>query len=177
MGFGRLLTRLPEPLKDAIKERAWPRPLAEGEQVPEWHLQAHDRTWHRQGPQWSVMHFLPSDREDPRIGQALQDLETHRAALAALKVEVWAILTEEEEALQGMARAHNLGFPLLTDRGASVSRLFRAAIQLPLRPLVLPTLYLVNPQKKVRLANRGYPSVEAVVRSVTALQQAARGGM
>jgi alkyl hydroperoxide reductase subunit AhpC len=39
------------------------------------------------------------------------------------------------------------------------------------------TVYLVNPERKIRLANRGAPSVSAIVRSVEALQQAARGGM
>jgi hypothetical protein len=42
---------------------------------------------------------------------------------------------------------------------------------------VIPTLYLVNPERKVRLANRGFPSVEAVVRSIEALQQATRAGV
>ena len=177
MGFGRFLTRLPDPVKDAIKERVWPRALAEGEMVPEWHLQAHDRTWHRQGPHWSILHFLPSCPDDPRIGTALDDLQARLEGFRSLKAEVWAVMMEEEAALQGIAATHGLTFPLLTDRGGSVSRLFRAAIQLPLHPMVLPTLYVVNPQKKVRLANRGFPSVEAVFRSIQALQQAARGGM
>jgi hypothetical protein len=58
-----------------------------------------------------------------------------------------------------------------------VARQFRACIQLPLRPMYVRTVYLVNPERKIRLANRGAPSVSAIVRSVEALQQAARGGM
>jgi alkyl hydroperoxide reductase subunit AhpC len=42
---------------------------------------------------------------------------------------------------------------------------------------VIRTVYLVNPDKKIRLANRGAPSVEAIVRSIEALQQATRDGM
>jgi len=177
MGIGRTLTRLPEPFKDLLKERIWPAPLREGEIVPEWHLQAQDRSWHRQGPHWSVLQFVPATPDDPRVGAALEDLQAHVAALKALKVETWVVMTEEEASLQAIARQHGLTFPLLTDRGASVSRLFKAALQLPLRPLVIPTLYVVNPQKKIRLSNRGFPSIEAVLRSVQALQQATKDGM
>jgi hypothetical protein len=42
---------------------------------------------------------------------------------------------------------------------------------------VLRTVYLVNPERKIRLANRGAPAVAAIVRSVEALQQATRGKM
>ncbi|HND34963.1 MAG TPA: hypothetical protein PLA94_33400, partial [Myxococcota bacterium] len=70
-----------------------------------------------------------------------------------------------------------IDFPLLTDRGGSVARQFRACLQLPLRPVFLRTVYLVNPERKLRLGNRGTPSVEAILRSVVALQQVAKAGM
>jgi hypothetical protein len=38
-------------------------------------------------------------------------------------------------------------------------------------------VYLINPDRVVRLANRGAPSVEAIIRSVEALQQATKAGM
>ncbi|MFH1469420.1 MAG: redoxin domain-containing protein [Pseudomonadota bacterium] len=177
MGPHAALSRLPEPLKRVVKERLYPRPLTEGTVVPEWHLQAHDREWHRQGVFWSVMQFLPACPEDPRVGAQLESLERHHARLKELKARVFAVLPAEEAALQGIAARHGLSFPLLTDRGLSVSRRFAAALQIPLHPVVIPTLYLVNPERRVRLANRGYPSVEAVVRSIEALQQATRAGM
>jgi hypothetical protein len=40
----------------------------------------------------------------------------------------------------------------------------------------LAVLYLVNPDRKVRLSNRGRPSVEAVLRSAEALQRATKTG-
>ena len=43
--------------------------------------------------------------------------------------------------------------------------------------MYLRTVYLVNPERKIRLGNRGAPSVAAIVRSVEALQQASRTGM
>jgi hypothetical protein len=42
---------------------------------------------------------------------------------------------------------------------------------------MIPSLYLVNPERKLRLSNRGMPSIAAVVRSIQALQQATRQGM
>jgi len=177
MGPHAALSRLPEPVKRILKERIYPRLLAEGEIVPEWHLQAHDREWHRQGVFWSVMQFLPACPGDPRIGAQLRALEQHAARLRELKARVFAILPAEEADLSAIAACHGLGFPLLTDRGASVSRRFAAAIQLPLHPVVIPTLYLVNPERRIRLANRGFPSIEAVVRSIEALQQATRDGL
>ena len=38
------------------------------------------------------------------------------------------------------------------------------------------TVYLVNPDKKIRLANRGAPPVEAIIRSIQALK-ATKAGM
>ena len=75
------------------------------------------------------------------------------------------------------AESAAIAFPLLTDRGGSVARLFRACVQLPLRPMYLRTVYLVNPERKIRLGNRGAPSVAAIVRSVEALQQASKTKM
>jgi peroxiredoxin len=177
MGPHTALSRLPEPLKRFVKERVYPRPLAEGVEVPEWHLQAHDREWHRQGVFWSVMQFMPACPQDARIGAQLEALERHLPRLKELKARVFAVFPSEEAELRAIAAHHGLTFPLLTDRGLPVSRRFAAALQLPLRPMVIPTLYLVNPERRVRLANRGYPSVEAVVRSIEALQQATRAGM
>jgi peroxiredoxin len=177
MGPHATLSRLPEPLKRFLKDRVYPRPLAEGAEVPEWHLQAHDREWHRQGVFWSVMQFLPACPEDPRVGAQLLALERQLPRFQALKARVFAVFPAEEAELWSIAARHGLTFPLLTDRGLSVSRRFAAALQIPLRPVVIPTLYLVNPERRVRLANRGYPSVEAVVRSIEALQQATRAGM
>ena len=62
-------------------------------------------------------------------------------------------------------------------RGGSVARQFRACLQIPTMPMYLRTVYLVNPERKIRLGNRGTPSVAAIVRSVEALQQASRTGM
>lgn len=177
MGIGHHLSKLPSPLKEFIKERIYPAPLMEGAQAPEWHLQAQDRSWHRQGRFWVVMHFLPACTAQPVVQQALRELQAHQAELKALKARVYAVMPAEEADLQQVVADFNLDYPLLTDRGASVARLFKAALQVPLKPLVIPTVYLVNPQGKIRLANRGAPSIAAVVRSIQALQESTRNGM
>ncbi len=177
MGPRAVLSSLPEPVKRALKEALLPKPLPEGEAVPEWHLQAHDRGWHRQGVFWSVMQFMPACTEDPRVEKQLLDLERFAPRLRELDARVFAIMPAEEKALCQLAERFGLSFPLLTDRGASVSRRFQAAVQLPLRSVMVPTLYLVNPQRKIRASNRGFPSIEAMVRSIEALKQATRAGM
>ena len=177
MDLRAAISKLPESIKRPIKDAVLPRPIPEGEVVPEWHLQAHDRSWHRQGVYWSVMQFLPACTEDPRNDAQLLELQQHHARLEALKAKVFAVIPAEEDELVALADRLGLSYPLLTDRGASVSRRFQAAVQLPLRSVMIPTLYLVNPQRKIRASNRGYPSVEAIVRSIEALQQATRSGM
>jgi peroxiredoxin len=177
MALRAALSKLPEPSKRWLKDALLPQPLPEGEIVPEWHLQAHDRSWHRQGVYWSLMQFMPASPEDPRVEAQLLELQRHHARLEELKAKVFAVIPAEEDVLQRLAERLGLSFPLLTDRGASVSRRFHAAVQLPLYSVMVPTLYLVNPQRKIRASNRGYPSVEAMVRSIEALTQATRAGM
>ena len=177
MGLRAALRKLPAPIKRPLKDALLPRPIPEGQAVPEWHLQAHDRSWHRQGVYWSVMQFMPACTEDPRVEAQLLEMQRHCARLDELKARLFAIMPAEEAYLVELVERYGLSFPLLTDRGASVSRRFQAAIQLPLRSVMVPTLYLVNPQRKIRASNRGYPSIEAMVRSIEALTQATRAGM
>ena len=171
------LSKLPPPIKLSIQERVYPKLLAEGELAPEWHLQSWDDTWHRQGKNWAVLAFYTQDGGADDRAQ-LQDVQEHLPALTRLGVKVFGIHPAESASHAGFAKDAGLTFPLLTDRGGSVARLFRACMQVPFsQPLLIRTVYLVNPERKIRLANRGAPSVAAIVRSVEALQQVARGGM
>ncbi len=177
MGPGKLLSYLPEQLKQAIKDRVYPSLLPEGDIAPEWQLQAHDRTWHRLGPYWSVMVFLPFCPQQPRVLNMLDSIQQNHEKLRAVDARVVVMMPAEEAPLTELASSRSLDYPLLTDRGASVARLYRAAIQLPLHPMIIPTAYLVNPNKKIRLANRGTPALEAIYRSIQALRETTRGGM
>ncbi len=177
MGLRAALSKLPDPVKRPLKEALLPAPLPEGEVVPEWHLQAHDRSWHRQGVFWSIMQFMPDSDEDPRVEAQLLELQQHHARLQELDARVFVVMPAEEDRLQELQRRYDLSYWLLTDRGASVSRRFQAAVQFPLYSVMVPTLYLVNPRRKIRASNRGFPSIEAMVRSIEALGQATRAGM
>lgn len=61
---------------------------------------------------------------------------------------------------------------VLRDEGAAVARQF-GAVRLGVRPSV----FLVNPKRTIRLANAGFPSPAAIVRSIQALKAATRAGM
>jgi peroxiredoxin len=176
MSLRKTLSKLPTPVKLSIQDRVYPKLLAEGETAPEWHLQSWDDSWHRQGKHWSVMVFYPEDGGEADREQ-LQQFQAHLADFQRLGVKVFGINQAEAPSHKAFAEAAGLTFPLLTDRGGSVARLFRACVQLPLKPMYLRTVYLVNPERKIRLGNRGAPSVAAIVRSVEALQQATKAKM
>ena len=168
--------RLPQPAQEAVRERVYPNLLPEGETAPEWHLQSWDGTWHRQGKHWSIMVFYPLDGGAPDREQLLA-FQQRLPAFERLKVKVFGLNVAEANSHEAFAKEAGIEFPLLTDRGGSVARQFRACVQLPLSPVFIRTVYLVNPERKLRLGNRGTPSVDAIIRSVEALQQASKTGM
>ncbi|MES2639758.1 MAG: peroxiredoxin family protein [Myxococcota bacterium] len=176
MSIRQSLSRLPAPLKRGIQERVYPTLLPEGETAPEWHLQSWDNSWHRHGKHWSVMVFYPQDGgEEDRV--QLTSFQEHAADFTRLGVKIYAFNPAEGPSHEAFAKELGLTFPLLTDRGGSVARQFKSCLQIPTAPMYLRTVYLVNPERKIRLGNRGTPSVAAIVRSVQALQQVTRAGM
>jgi peroxiredoxin len=175
MGLRDTLRKLPDPVRDTVKERVYPALLPEGETAPEWHLQSWDDSWHRHGRHWSVLFFFTDPADEADRGQ-LRALEANATRFAALNTKVFAVHRAEGPVMAELARELNLSFPLLTDRGGPVARMFSACLQLPLRPVSIAATYLVNPERKVRLSNRGRPSVEAVLRSIEALQRATKTG-
>lgn len=172
----KALKSLPEPIKRALQERLYPKLLPEGETAPEWHLQAADGTWHRQGRHWSVMVFYPEDTGEEDLAQ-LREFQKYIKDFERLGVKVFGINQAEAESHNQVAEANGITFPLLVDRGGSVARQFKSCIQIPTAPMYLRTVYLVNPERRVRLGNRGNPSVEAILRSIEALQTASKTGM
>lgn len=176
MSLRHSLARLPAPVKRAVQDRLYPALLPEGETAPEWHLQSWDDSWHRHGKHWSVLVFYPEDGGAVDREQ-LRAFQEHLPDFQRLGVKVFGFNDAEAPSHKAFAEAAGLTFPLLTDRGGSVARQFRACLQIPMAPMYLRTVYLVNPERKIRLGNRGTPSVAAIVRSVEALQQASRTGM
>jgi peroxiredoxin Q/BCP len=177
MPVGRLLHSLPDPVKRSIKDTVYPKLLAEGEIAPEWHLQSFDGTWWRHNPKrWHVMVFYPGD-DTPGCTAQLQDFQEHLQQVTDLGAVVLGINQAEADSHRAFAEKFGFTFPLLTDRGSVVARQFRAAVQLPLKTLPIRTVYLINPERKVRLSNRGAPPASAIIRSIQALQQGTRRGM
>jgi peroxiredoxin len=172
----KALKSLPAPVKRTLQERLYPALLPEGETAPEWHLQAQDGTWHRQGRHWSVMVFYPQDGGDEDKNQ-LAEFQSHVKDFERLGVKIFGVNAAEAESHDTFAKESGLTFPLLTDRGGSVARQFKSCVQLPGSPMYIRTVYLVNPERKIRLGNRGMPSVAAIIRSIEALQSASKTGM
>ena len=119
--------------------------------------------------------FYPAD-DTPGCTAQLQDFAAHYEELQALGAEVYGVNPAEAESHKAFAEKLGLPFPLLTDRGAGVCRQFSATLPIPYGIKTLRTVYLVNPDRKIRMANRGAPPVEAIIRSIQALQ-ATKGGM
>ena len=169
--------RLPTPMKQSIKSSVLPELLREGETIPEWHLQSWDGTWWRHHPKrWHVMVFYPGD-DTPGCTAQLQDMQDHLEEFTRLGAQVLAFNHAEQSSHEAFAKKYGFEFPILTDRGSVVARQFRAALQTPIKTFEIRTVYLVNPERKVRLSNRGAPPASAIIRSIQALQQATRRGM
>lgn len=174
--LGALASKLPTPVKQAIKDRVYPELLPEGETAPEWQLQGWDGEWHRLKKEWSILVFYPGD-DTPGCTKQLQDFQEHYGQLQELGCQVYAVNPAEAPSHQAFAEKFGFKFPILTDRGGSVARSFKASVPLGFKPRIIRTVYLINPERKIRLANRGAPSVAAIVRSIQALQQATKDGM
>lgn len=172
---GALAARIPTPLRQAIKDRLYPELLAEGETEPEWQLQNWDGAWHRSKDEWAILVFYPGD-DTPGCTHQLQDFQAHYAQLQELGCQVYAINPASTESHQAFARKFGFTFPILSDPGGEVARSFKCRVPYLPSPRVIRTVYLVNPERKIRLANRGAPMVAAVIRSIQALQQGTKEG-
>ncbi len=170
-----LIRRLPKPVVTGLQDAIYPDLLPEGETAPEWHLQSYDNSWHRMKNQWNILVFYPGD-DTPGCTAQLSSFQEQYAEIKAVGAEVYAINPAEAPSHRSFAEKFGFAFPILTDRGASVARQFRCSLPIPGTPKVIRTVYLVNPERKIRLANRGAPSVAAILRSMLALQQATKDG-
>ena len=173
----RWLQLVPSGLRDAVRARVQPPMLREGETAPEWTLEGSDGRVHQSGPYWTLLAFYPGDGTAACTAQ-LAELEAQRATLEGLGVTIYGINPSDGASHRAFAEKAGLGFPLLVDEDAAVARAWGAYADVPvLGPRVFRTVYLINPLRKIRLANRGAPSVAAIVRSVQALQHATRSKM
>lgn len=107
----------------------------------------------------------------------LEDLEDRRHRIESLDVRIFVVMPKAVEPLGRLAAGLGLGFPLCSDANGAVAVRFHAAIRTPFGPWIVPTAYLVNPRGTLRMAQRGVPPAEAVVRTVLAIRQATPDGV
>jgi len=177
MGLRKLLNKVPTPIKQAVKDTVYPDMLLEGSLAPEWQLPDQHGNWHRmKGPNWFLLVFYPGD-DTPGCTLQLAEFQRNLATFQELGVSVFGVNPAEADSHHAFAEKCGYDFPLLVDRGAAVSRQFHSSLPMPYGSKVIRSVYLINPERRIRLANRGAPSVEAIIRSIQALQQATKKGM
>ena len=173
----RIARRVPAPVRDRVKRHLQPPILREGERAPEWHLVGHDGTVYSQGDHWTLFVLYPRDDTAGCTAQLL-DVEAHREALEGLGVRCFGVNPANQTSHAAFAEKLGLGFPLLIDVGLEHARQLGCTWTVPLQgESVIRTVYLVNPEGRIRIANRGAPPIAAIVRSLQALQGATKTGM
>jgi len=162
-------------LGDLLARRATPAVLPEGATAPPLTLESDARAMCT--PEgWFVLIFYPGDRTAGCTRQ-LRDAEFHRAAFESEGCAIFGINPSNPTSHADFARAIGLAFPLLADPGGVVARRYHAwAEPIVVAPRVIRTVYLVNPDRIVRFAQRGAPPMAAVLRTLQALKQASRKG-
>ena len=176
MGLRDLVNKVPAPLKQAVKDVVYPEMLREGALTPEWSLQDQDGKWHPTNPgRWAILVFYPSD-DTPGCTLQLQAFQRYAERLNELDVSLYGVNHADANSHAAFANKCDIGFPLLVDRGGSVSQQFRCSLPLPYGVRIIRSVYLVDPEGKVRFANRGAPSPETIIRRIEVLQEVTKTG-
>jgi len=173
----KLAHRIPHPIRQSLKRRLQPQILLEGNPAPAWELVGHDGKTYQHDKGWMLVVFYPADNT-PGCTQQLTDLESHRQALDELGCVIYGCNPASLESHAQFAKEHDLKFPLLSDPDGLIAQAYKASYSIPmLGDRIIRTVYLVNPKGMIRLANRGTPSIPAIIRSIQALQQATKLGV
>ena len=163
MDLRSVLNRIPSPVKQAVKDVLYPELLEVGSPAPRWSLRAHDGTSHTlPDTGWSILVFYPAD-DTPGCTMQLADFQRHSETLKELGVSVFGVNPATADDHAAFANKCGLQFPLLVDAEASIAAAYRSALQLPIGTRVIRTVYLVDAGGRVRMAERGTPSVEALL--------------
>lgn len=161
-----LIRRIPSPIKDAVKKAVYPELLEVGTTAPEWHLQNWDGSWHRmRQDQWVVMVFYPGD-DTPGCTTQLCDLRDVLPDFQALSANVVGINPADAQSHKQFAEKYGFPFPILIDEGNRTASAFRCILPTPSGPRIIRTVYVIDPDRRIRMAERGMPSTEALQRAI-----------
>jgi len=156
--------------RNRLRRELYPEILHEGEVAPDWSLQGHDGEQYASTPSWTVLVFYPRDNTPTCTSQlsAFNDLYDE---FASQDCRIFGV-NHGTDSHAAFAASLGLRFPLLSDTEYRVARQYQSWMRLPIvGDRVIRTVYLINPMKTIRLANRGNPSPAIVLRSVIALKQ------
>lgn len=171
-----LSSKLPPSILQIVKGHLYPESIPEGEAAPQFHLEDQHGTTHVLEQEWTLIAFYPGD-DTPGCSAQLADVEAHREEFAKYGCKVIGINSADATSHAAFAKRLGLGFPLLVDTGNAVGLQYRAVTEVAGVVIPIRTIFLINPAHKIRLANRGSPSLKAILRSIHALQTASRTGM
>ncbi len=163
-----LVRRLPRSTRNRLV------PLVrEGHEVEDWVLLDSRHGEVRPGEHWSLLLLLASLR-DPRCVDHLRAAEELRHRLEALGVRLFGVAPGAGRNLGTLSDKLELGFPLCRDPELRLARELGAVVALPgLPPRLHDATVLLDHEGVVRFANRGLPSLQAVHRTLVALEGAA----
>jgi thioredoxin-dependent peroxiredoxin len=159
-----LLNRVPSPLKRAVTDQLHPPLLPVGALSPTW--SAHDAAGirHSRGGAWQALIFYPAD-DTPGCTAQLQDIEQHLEALRAAGIHPFGVNPGSAESHTRFANKYEFSFPLLVDTGSALARPFGARMRGIGR--TIRTVYLLDPDARVRLAERGAPPATQLIEMAT----------
>lgn len=160
-----VLRRVPAPLKDAVKARLHPPLLPEGALSPSWQAVDHRGQSHAAGGAWQALIFYPGD-DTPGCTAQLQDVQAHLEELTAAGVQVFGVNPADAASHARFADRYGFAFPLLVDDGHTLSRPFGARMRGLGR--TIRTVYLLAPDGRVALSQRGSPPATALIARATA---------
>jgi peroxiredoxin Q/BCP len=162
--------------RNRLRRELYPEILHEGEVAPDWSLPGHDGQQYASDNSWTLLVFYPRD-DTPTCTSQLRSFNDLYDEFAAQDCRIFGV-NHGISSHRDFAETLGLRFPLLSDPEYRVARQYRAWLRLPIvGDRVIRTVYLVNPAKTVRLANRGNPSPTIVLRSIIALKQSSPTAM
>ncbi len=162
-----LVRRLPR----ATRHRVVPL-VREGAHPEPWSLPSPAGGIIRPGAHWTTLVFIASVH-DPACQAQLRAAEAVRARLRERGCRLYAVAPGDPIEVHAMGQRLGLGFAVCADPGARAATCLGAVTRLPgLAPRVADATVLLDPRGCVRMANRGLPNLDAVVRSLLALLEA-----